>query len=338
MRQRTISDFFWRDPEISDLSQEDKATLLYFLTAPSSNIVGCYKVVWMIAAAEMGWTKDQLFVVAKRLRARDLIDFTESGWIWVKEWWKHNSAKGAFSPKLFENAKKQCASIPVEWRNLFGVWLANVGVDTLSIGYAVSVDTLSDTTPIPYGYPMPYPIDRVSNPVNTGEDTLYHTLPDRVPHTLGPNTTIFNIQSTTTTPPVESVGNLTARQNLNVEAGAELIFPLDLSPQQQESIRTQLFESGLHLSVQQALLDELHGAQLAKQIENPIGYIRVLIERATHSRFVPERATVISTRRDQERALSSQLKQEPITSEQIQAQLQRLPQKIRDSLSKIQHK
>lgn len=78
MRQRTVSDFFWRDPEICDLSQEDKATLLYLLTSPSSNIVGVYQVVWRIAAAEMGWTADQLIVVIKRLQTEGLLSSLRS--------------------------------------------------------------------------------------------------------------------------------------------------------------------------------------------------------------------------------------------------------------------
>ena len=163
MRQRTISDFFWRDPEISDLSQEDKATLLYFLTSPSSNIVGCYQIVWMIAAAEMGWTKDQLLVVAKRLRAKSLIEFNDAGWVWVKIWWKHNSPAVALNvnSKLISHAKKQCAVIPFEWLVDFGKSLEAVGVNTQAIGYPYPSDAPSDApsnAPCPIRCPMPCPI------------------------------------------------------------------------------------------------------------------------------------------------------------------------------------
>lgn len=138
MRQRTISDFFWRDPDISDLSQEDKATLLYFLTSPSSNIIGVYQIVWRIASAEMGWTSEQLIVVSKRLQEKLLIDFTDDGWIFVKIWWKHNSSLGAFSPKLLVKAKSQCDAMPLMWINEFLVLLEKKGVDRVSIGYPYS--------------------------------------------------------------------------------------------------------------------------------------------------------------------------------------------------------
>lgn len=129
MRQRTVSDYFWRDPSICDLSQEDKATLLYFLTSPSSNIIGVYQIVWRIAAAEMGWTADQLLVVAKRLQTKGLIDFNDTGWIWVRTWWNHNSPAGAFSPKLLQNAKKQCEAMPNEWLDEYLKSLELAGVN-----------------------------------------------------------------------------------------------------------------------------------------------------------------------------------------------------------------
>lgn len=142
MRQRTISDFFWRDPGISDLSQEDKSTLLYLLTSPSSNIVGVYQVVPRIAAAEMGWTADQLIVVLERLQVKGLVDFNSSGWVWVKIWWKHNSALGAFSPKLKENSKRQINEMPAEWKEEFLKLVELAGVNRVSIGYPYPSDTL----------------------------------------------------------------------------------------------------------------------------------------------------------------------------------------------------
>lgn len=149
MRQRTICDYFWRDPKLCDLSQEDKATLLFFLTSPSSNIIGVYQVVWAIAGAEMGWTKDQLLVVAKRLRDRGLIDFNDEGWISVKVWWEHNSAAGAFSPKLLQNARKQIDAMPPQWREEYFLRLESLklrGINRVSIGYPYPSDTLAPNT------------------------------------------------------------------------------------------------------------------------------------------------------------------------------------------------
>lgn len=141
MRQRTVSDFFWRDPEICDLSQEDKATLLYLLTSSSSNLIGVYQVVPRIAAAEMGWTADQLVAVLERLQLKGLINFTNSGWVWIKIWWKHNSAPGSFSPTLKKHAKKQIDEMPLGWRDDFLQLLELAGIDRVSIGYPYPIDT-----------------------------------------------------------------------------------------------------------------------------------------------------------------------------------------------------
>lgn len=141
MRQRTICDFFWRDPQISDLSQEDKATLLYLLTSPSSNIIGIYQVVPRIAAAEMGWTADQFMVVLQRLQLKGLVDFTNIGWVWIKIWWKHNSAAGAFSPKLIKNSRGQFDAMPAEWKEEFLQLLETAGLNRVLIGYPYPLDT-----------------------------------------------------------------------------------------------------------------------------------------------------------------------------------------------------
>lgn len=105
-----------------------------------------YQIVWNIASSQQGWTKDQLLGVANRLKEQGLIDFNEQGWIWVKIWWKHNSAKGAFSPKLIANAKKQCDEMPAEWLEGFIKSVERAGVNRVSIGYPYPIDTLPPNT------------------------------------------------------------------------------------------------------------------------------------------------------------------------------------------------
>lgn len=120
-RQRTINDAeFWRSPRIADRTQEDKATLLYLLTSPYSNISGVYPIVPRIAAAEMGWTADQLLAILKRLGSLELVQFEEpSGFVWVRNWWDHNSAKMAIATTLREKTYSQIAAIPATWREAF---------------------------------------------------------------------------------------------------------------------------------------------------------------------------------------------------------------------------
>lgn len=120
-RQRTINDAqFWRAPQIADRSQEDKATLLYLLTSPYSNIIGVYQIVPRIAAAEMGWTADQLITILRRLETLSLARFDEpSGYVRVCIWWEHNSAKMAVATTLRAKTYAQIEQIPTHWRSEF---------------------------------------------------------------------------------------------------------------------------------------------------------------------------------------------------------------------------
>ena len=341
MRQRTISDYFWRDPEISDLSQEDKATLLYFLTSPSSNIIGVYQIVWMIAAAEMGWTKDQLLVVVKRLKTKNLIDCNDAGWIWVKVWWKHNSAAGAFSPKLLQNARKQCAELPAEWLDEFLESLKTVGVDRVLIGYP---------------YPIPYPSDTLppnsisisnSNTTTATSEKIDH--PESGIHRNGANSApLAEIRTNTV---IESMGSAIQTEVCNSARNAEpelpyqknvvvdLIFPPSIQACQHEAIRTLLSGSGVSPDHWQTLIDELHGAQLAKPITNPVGYVRGMAERMSAGSFTPERAPMIAEQRKRREANEqhavAQAKKRPDCEKPSQAQLDRLPQRMRETLTRL---
>ncbi len=120
-RQRTINDAeFWRAPRIADRTHEDKATLLYLLTSPYSNIIGVYAIVPRIAAAEMGWTADQLLAIVKRLESFGLVDYdSSSNFVWIRTWWDHNSAKMAVASTLREKTYLQIAAVPNSWRTEF---------------------------------------------------------------------------------------------------------------------------------------------------------------------------------------------------------------------------
>jgi hypothetical protein len=161
-RQRTINDAeFWRAPRIADRTQEDKATLLYLLTSPYSNIIGIYPIVPRIAAAEMGWTSEQFLPILKRLANYDLVQFEEpSGFVWVRNWWDHNSAKMTVATTLREKTYSQIAAIPAEWRAAFlSDFLMRIPVDEKnSLGTKVDLRNIviRDMSNRGYGVSIPY--------------------------------------------------------------------------------------------------------------------------------------------------------------------------------------
>lgn len=294
----------------------------------------------------MGWTKDQLLVVVKRLKAKMLIDCNDAGWIWVKIWWKHNSAAGAFSPKLLQNARKQCAALPAEWLDEFLESLKTVGVDRVLIGYPYSIPYPGDTLP-------PNSISNSNNNSNTTTTATSEKIdhPESDIHRNGANSA--PLAETRTNTVIESTGANSAIQTevcnsaRNVEPElpdqktvvVDLIFPSSIQACQHDAIRALLSGSGVSPDHWQTLIDELHGAQLAKPITNPIGYVRGMAERMSAGSFTAERAPMIAEQRKRretnEQHAVAMAKKRQDCGQPSPAQLDRLPQRIRESLTRL---
>lgn len=230
-RQRTIDDAgFWRSVQISVRSQEDKATLLYLLTSPFSNIVGVYQIVPHVAAAEMGWTSEQLLPVLARLSDASLIDYDESSCsVWVKIWWDHNSARMAVGPSLRAKTYDQIGQIVEPWRQAYiADFVARLPTkDDLRASIARELSRALDTV----STPCPYPEDRGAL-----------------------NTTSNGISISTTTPP-------------GVQRTDSLEFPkLDETELAELRTRIALFPH----SIRQDVLDEIEGKRRAGRLKGAV--------------------------------------------------------------------
>jgi hypothetical protein len=119
----------------------------------------------------------------------------------------------------------------------------------------------------------------------------------------------------------------------------DLIFPSSIQTGQRDAIRALLSSSGVSPSHWQTLIDELHGAQLAKSITNPIGYVRGMAERMSAGSFTAERAPMIAEQRKRreanEQQVGDQARNRTDCGQPSQAQLDRLPQRIRESLARL---
>jgi len=123
-RQRMVSDDFWVDPDLVDLTTEQRTCLLLFLTCKESNVIGIYRVIWRVVGSGMGWTHDQILNAARDLKRKNCVDIHEdSGWVWVKEWWKHNSLRGAFTGNVAKKAAQELTQVPDFWRVDVRNWL-----------------------------------------------------------------------------------------------------------------------------------------------------------------------------------------------------------------------
>ncbi len=82
-----------------------------------------------------------------------------------------------------------------------------------------------------------------------------------------------------------------------VEGEIELFFPSVISQSERESINAVLVGSGADPVQWQAILDELVGAMVHRQISNPVGYLRGVAERAANGTFIPERGIAVAKER-----------------------------------------
>jgi len=125
-RSRMVSDSFWTDPDLADLTTEQRTALLLYLTCQESNVIGVYRVIWRAVAAGPGWTHDQILNVSRDLQEKHCIEIDEStGWVWVKDWWKHNSIRGAFTGNVAKKARAEVAQVPLDWGKAVLCWIAS---------------------------------------------------------------------------------------------------------------------------------------------------------------------------------------------------------------------
>lgn len=123
-RKRMLDDSFWVDPDLDQYTSEDRLGLILLLTSQQSGIIGVYRVNWRSIGAGIGWTKEQVLNVCAHVHELGGIQFcAQTGWIWVKDWWKHNSLPGAFVGNVKKSAMQELDAVPEIWRNDVIAWL-----------------------------------------------------------------------------------------------------------------------------------------------------------------------------------------------------------------------
>ncbi|MGN0768699.1 MAG: conserved phage C-terminal domain-containing protein [Christensenellales bacterium] len=97
---RSVHTTFWTDTKIADdFSPEDKYFMLYCLTNPYTNIIGCYEISIRQIANDMGYSRDAVESLLKRFKEHHkIIDYDfETKELFIKNWYKYNWTN---SPKL----------------------------------------------------------------------------------------------------------------------------------------------------------------------------------------------------------------------------------------------
>lgn len=129
---------------MDDFSPEDKYFMLYCLTNPHSNIIGCYEISMKQMAAELGYSVDSVMSLIKRFKEHHgVIDYDgDTKELYVKNWHKYNWTE---SPKLNPSI---VAALDTVKTHRFKQRIAELynARDTVSIPYGYGIDTTDTVT------------------------------------------------------------------------------------------------------------------------------------------------------------------------------------------------
>ena len=96
---RTVSPNLWTDTKVVDnFTPEDKYFMLYLLTNPHANLLGCYEISVKQISDETGYTRDTIYNLIARFRNQyKMVDYSdENKEVLIKNWYKYNWSR---SPK-----------------------------------------------------------------------------------------------------------------------------------------------------------------------------------------------------------------------------------------------
>ena len=90
---RTVNIDFWQDVKVVDnFTPEDKYFMLYLLTNPKTNLIGCYELSFRTASAETGYNKETIERLIRRFKdVHQVIDYDPATkevliFNWRKSW------------------------------------------------------------------------------------------------------------------------------------------------------------------------------------------------------------------------------------------------------------
>lgn len=136
---RNVSLSFWEDNKIvDDFTYKDKYFLLYLLTNPHTNLIGCYEVSIRQMSNELGLEKSEVEELLTRMEQvhQVILYAEETKEILIKNWYKYNWSKSEKLLKKVEDLIKYIKSekLRKELENILEKY-------RVCIGYVYPMDT-----------------------------------------------------------------------------------------------------------------------------------------------------------------------------------------------------
>ena len=143
---RSVHTTFWTDTKVADdFSPEDKYFMLYCITNPYTNLIGCYEISIRQISNDMGYSRDAVESLLRRFKEHHkMIDYDfETKELFIRNWYKYNWTN---SQKLDQPILTAIKAVKNDnFRNkLIDLYNSR---DTVSIPYEYPTDT-TDTVSI----------------------------------------------------------------------------------------------------------------------------------------------------------------------------------------------
>src|SRR4051812_12263604 len=109
-RYGKIETGFWHSPKVKALSDQGKFLLLYLLSCPHGNLVGCFPLHDGYIAADMGWPIERVCQTLSEVFSAGLAERDPQTMILrIIGWWGHNTLE---NPKVAKHAIKVIDALP----------------------------------------------------------------------------------------------------------------------------------------------------------------------------------------------------------------------------------
>jgi hypothetical protein len=168
---RTVSPNLWTDTKVVDnFTPEDKYFMLYLLTNPHANLLGCYEISVKQISDETGYTRDTIYNLIARFRNQyKIVDYSDNDKeVLIKNWYKYNWSR---SPKTKTALEKlliyvKCEQFRVYLKSIIKLRFENsdnVPENRVQNNRVQSTECRVQSTDTDVSIGYAYPIDRVSN-------------------------------------------------------------------------------------------------------------------------------------------------------------------------------
>lgn len=115
-KNRFIDTKFWSDNFVVELNPLEKYLFLYLLTNEHTNIAGIYEIPLRTMAFETGIDKEMLEKMLKVLKEK--VEY-KNGWLWIKNFEKHQRARG--NPNISKGIENIKNSLPDKVKEQFSL-------------------------------------------------------------------------------------------------------------------------------------------------------------------------------------------------------------------------